>query len=67
MFPGGSRYSVAGGGGGVSGRRSSIGIGIPEVVVKSNADVRALTYCDLKVTIFSIQKKGGGYFYIHSS
>ena len=30
-------------------RRTSIGLGIPEVVVKSNADVRALTYCDLKV------------------
>ena len=41
-------------------RRASIGLGISEVVVKSNADVRALTYCDLKVTfkyrqhIFSI-------------
>ena len=31
-------------------RRTSIGaVGLSEVVVKSNADVRALTYCDLKV------------------
>ena len=31
-------------------RRTSIGtLGMSEVVVKSNADVRALTYCDLKV------------------
>ena len=27
----------------------SLGMGMSEVVVKSNADVRALTYCDLKV------------------
>ena len=32
-------------------RRASIGLGISEVVVKSNADVRALTYCDLKVIL----------------
>ena len=31
-------------------RRPSIGnLGMSEVVVQSNADVRALTYCDLKV------------------
>ena len=31
-------------------RRPSIGtLGMSEVIVKSNADVRALTYCDLKV------------------
>ena len=34
-------------------RRTSIGaMGMSEVVVKSNADVRALTYCDLKVAIY---------------
>ena len=65
MFPTGitgSRYGLAGGmpvGGGTSSnnqRRPSIGIGISEVVVKSNADVRALTYCDLKVSIFLANK-----------
>ena len=43
MVPGGP-------GSGKHERRASIGtVGMSEVVVKSNADVRALTYCDLKV------------------
>ena len=52
-FPSGNAaqpYSLSGGHSNNHQRRPSIGaMPISEVVVKSNADIRALTYCDLKV------------------
>ena len=52
-FPSGNAaqpYSLSGGHSNNHQRRPSIGaMPMSEVVVKSNADIRALTYCDLKV------------------
>ena len=54
-FPSGNAaqpYSISGGHSNNHQRRPSIGaMPISEVVVKSNADIRALTYCDLKVQL----------------
>ena len=54
-FPSGNAaqpYSMSGGHSNNHQRRPSIGaMPISEVVVKSNADIRALTYCDLKVQL----------------
>ena len=54
-FPSGNAaqpYSLSGGHSNNHQRRPSIGaMPMSEVVVKSNADIRALTYCDLKVQI----------------
>ena len=54
-FPSGNAaqpYSLSGGHSNNHQRRPSIGaMPMSEVVVKSNADIRALTYCDLKVQL----------------